>query len=285
MKTYQACIPCITNLLESSLEISDLDSAARNALITKLETDLSRTDMTFPPARTAGAIYQSVLQETGQEDLFKDFKRKSIQEALEFYPLLSRFVKGAEDSLEAAIKISALGNTLDVANPSEVGLDQELSLLMDHQLQGDALDLFRAKLGSASYLLILGDNAGETVFDKALIETLELPVVYAVKSGPAYDDALLEDALQAGLNRVAEVIETGTSFPGTYLPSCSSEFREQFLEAPLVLSKGQANYETLSNHAREIFFLLKIKCQVVSQEIGYPLGSLTLNHHRGNNSS
>jgi uncharacterized protein with ATP-grasp and redox domains len=129
-------------------------------------------------------------------------------------------------------------------------------------------------------LLILADNAAETVFDRVLIEHLDLPVIYAVKSAPAFDDALYEDAIQSGVGQMAQIIPSGTPFPGTHLSSCTAEFRELFESAPLILAKGQANFETLSDVNRELYFLLKVKCEVVSQEINFPLGSLVLKHHK-----
>ncbi len=153
---------------------------------------------------------------------------------------------------------------------------------MDYKIWGDSLELFRIKLSESPSLLILADNAGESVFDKVLIETLTVPVTYAVKSGPAFDDALIGDARQAGIDQVANLIESGTPYPGTYLPSCTAEFQELYKNTPLILAKGQANYETLSDSSRDLFFLLKVKCDVVSEEIAYPLGSLTLKYHQGN---
>ena len=136
-------------------------------------------------------------------------------------------------------------------------------------------EILLVEMASRPFLLILADNAGEAVFDKVLIETLDIPVIYAVKSAPAFDDALLEDARQAGIDAVAQLMASGTPYPGTYLPSCSPEFQDLFHSAPLILSKGQANFETLNDVQREIFFLLKVKWEVVSREINYPIGSLT----------
>ena len=47
-------------------------------------------------------------------------------------------------------------------------------------------------------------------------------------------------------------------------------------EAPLILSKGQGNFEGLSDEALPIFFLLKAKCLAVAREIGVPQGSILL---------
>ena len=279
MKTYQACIPCIMNLMESTLNKTDMDHLSRQMILDKIELDWTKTDMSLPPALTAGLIYQKLLQETDQDDLFKDHKKSSIQEALKLYPSLKTLVEQARDSLDTAIRISALGNILDAGNPNSYNIDEEIARLFDDRIWGDSLEIFRKKLSDADSLLILADNAGEAVFDKVLIEALNVPVIYAVKSAPAFDDALLIDARQAGIDKVAKLIESGTPYLGTYIPSCTPEFQDLFQNSPLVLAKGQANFETLNDNNRDIFFLLKVKCDVISKEIGYPVGSLVLKYH------
>ena len=280
MKTYQACIPCIMNLMESTLNKADLDDLKKQVILDKFKVDWNKADMSLPPARTAGFIYQTILQDTDQGDLFKAHKKSSIKEALKLYPHLKKLADGASDPLEMAIRISALGNILDVANPNTYNIEDEIIRLMDVQIAGNSMEIFRGKLSSADSLLIMADNAGEAVFDKVLIETINVPTVYAVKSKPAFDDALLVDAKQAGIDQVAQIIETGTPYPGTYLPSCTPEFNDIFTNAPLILAKGQANFETLSDASRDLFFLLKVKCEVVSEEINFPIGSLTLKYHQ-----
>jgi len=267
------------NLMESTLNKTDMDNLSRQMILDKLKLDWTKTDMSEPPALTAGLIYQKLLQETDQDDLFKDHKKSSIQEALKLYPSLKTLVEQARDSLDIAIRISALGNILDAGNPNSYNIDEEIARLFDDRIWGDSLEIFRKKLSDADSLLILADNAGEAVFDKVLIEALNVPVIYAVKSAPAFDDALLIDARQAGIDKVAKLIESGTPYLGTYIPSCTPEFRDLFQNSPLVLAKGQANFETLNDNNRDIFFLLKVKCDVISKEIGYPVGSLVLKYH------
>ncbi len=122
----------------------------------------------------------------------------------------------------------------------------------------------------------LADNAGETVFDRVLIETLAKPTTYVVKGGPVLNDALLEDALDAGLDRVADIIDNGSDAPGTILDLCSATMRAEFDAASLIVAKGQANYETLSDCPRDIFFLLQVKCHVIAQHVGVPVGSMVI---------
>lgn len=46
--------------------------------------------------------------------------------------------------------------------------------------------------------------------------------------------------------------------------------------ADLIISKGQANYETLSDVPRNVFFLLKAKCPVIAGHLGVQVGDLVL---------
>jgi len=224
MKTYQDCIPCIMKLFTSTLEKIDLSQSQKMDFLTRFEAYWKDADMSLPPARTVGVIYHQVLDETNQDDLFKAHKTRGVREALKLYPRLKNIVDQSKDKLDAALRISALGNILDAGNPNSYDLEEEVSLLFSVPLEGESLSLLKEKLLAAPTVLFLADNAGETVFDRVLIETLDLPTIYAVKSGPALDDALLMDAQQAGLEDIATLLETGTSYPGTYLPSCSSFF-------------------------------------------------------------
>ena len=93
---------------------------------------------------------------------------------------------------------------------------------------------------------------------------------------PVINDAIYEDAIQAGLNQVADIVSSGTSAPGTILHTCSPEFIELLNRSKFVIAKGQGNYEGLSNENRRIFFLLKAKCKVIADDIGVKKGDILL---------
>ena len=94
------------------------------------------------------------------------------------------------------------------------------------------------RLAAVDYVLYLADNAGETVFDRLLIEQISVPVIYAVKSHPFLNDVCMADAIAAGLDGCACLIENGARAAGTVLELCSASFRKTFTEAPLVIAKG-----------------------------------------------
>lgn len=67
---------------------------------------------------------------------------------------------------------------------------------------------------------------------------------------------------------------------GTLLEDCSPEFRARFAAADLVIAKGQGNYESLVAVEKPVFFLLNVKCSVVSGALGCPIGSLVVHQQR-----
>ncbi len=160
-------------------------------------------------------------------------------------------------------------------------LQTAVNAALQQPLAVNHLEAFRNRLANAEQVLYLADNAGETVFDRVLIGTPARPTTYVVKGGPVLNDALFEDALAAGLDGVARIINNGAAYmpsdaPGTILDQCSAALRVEFDAARLIVAKGQANYETLSDCGREVFFLLQVKCPVIAEHVGVPVGSMVI---------
>ncbi len=126
---------------------------------------------------------------------------------------------------------------------------------------------FKEQLRKANSVLYIGDNTGESVFDRILIEQLGVPVTYVVRGIPIINDATFQDAVDSGIDEVAEIVSSGTTAPGTIMELCTDDFVERFEEADMVISKGQGNYEGLANVSRQVFFLLKAKCHIVAKHL------------------
>jgi len=175
------------------------------------------------------------------------------------------------------VRISIAGNIIDFALSDElVDLWATVERVLAAPLAVDDMAALRAALDTADRVLYLADNAGETVFDRVLIEALPLPVTYVVKGGPTLNDATREDALAAGLETCATIIDNGADAPGTILELCSEEFRQIYAAAPLIIAKGQANYETLSTAGPHVFCLLQVKCAVIGRDLGVGVGGVVV---------
>jgi uncharacterized protein with ATP-grasp and redox domains len=148
--------------------------------------------------------------------------------------------------------------------------------VMGLPLSIDHYESFKRSMENAKTILYIGDNAGETVFDKILMETFQKDTIFAVRDVPIINDATIEDAQKSGIDRIARIVSSGCDTPGTILKRCSPEFMDIFRTADIIISKGQGNYEGLSDEKREIFFLLKVKCRVVARNLDAQVGEMIL---------
>lgn len=221
-------------------------------------------------------VHQLILRMTGVKDPYRMIKRVCIDQALALYPELHKRVISSRDRLLTAIKLAIAGNVIDFGADSEFDWKMDLDKILRQDLVINDYPALREKLRSARNILYLADNAGETVFDKVLIEEIGRPVVYAVRAKPIINDATRRDAERSEIGRLAQIISSGSSMPGTLLRRCSSRFLQVFRSADLIISKGQGNYETLSEEKAPLFFLLKAKCGVIARHLGAKRGGLVL---------
>ncbi len=255
--------------------VSGDEEIAERVLRRVLEgTNYMRMDL--PPPYMGRQIHRIIREVTHSTDPYAEIKRRSTDTALKLYERVSASVRNAPDPFSAAVRFAIAGNVMDYALASawdaeriESCIGDALTVAVDEEAIGALRD---AAIGASS-ILFIGDNAGETVFDRILIERLpEGLVTYAVKGSPVINDAIREDAEAAGIGHVARIVDTGSDAPGTILELCSPDFCEIFDTAGLVIAKGQANIETLHRCARDVFFLTQVKCPVIARSLGNEVG-------------
>lgn len=285
MRTYLDCIPCFTRqALDALRQVTDDEELMHRALRRVLEAS-SEFEMDLSPPEMARTIHRIIREETGVADPYAEIKAESTAVALRLAESARPIINGAINPFKMALRFSIAGNIMDFALTAK--WDQmNLSTFLDdtrlHILDDDAVEQLRNAVEKAQSILFLGDNAGETVFDRLLIEQMpNAAVTYAVKGAPIINDATMADAVAAGLDEVAELIDNGSDAPGTILSLCSPAFQKRFFEAELIIAKGQANYETLSKSDRPLFFLTQVKCPVIGRDIGKPVGSWVVQYHAG----
>jgi len=239
----------------------------------------SELDPAHPSVRMGGTTQRIVRRVSGLRDPYAELKRRSNEAALRLVPGLRERIAASPDPFEAAARVAIAGNVIDFGALSIEDVP-DLERATEESLAGplavDHLARLRAKLASARSVLVVGDNAGECVFDRLLLEQL-VPgpeLTYVVRSGPVLNDALRADALIAGIDELARVVTWGCDAPGALLHTCSPATRQLFDSADVVIAKGQGNFECLEAAPRSVFFLLRVKCPVVARHVGQPEGSL-----------
>ncbi len=277
MKIYLDCYPCFIRQALHAARLAGGNPSEQHRVV--LETMKLLRDLrsgTTPP-EMACLVHRMVRGEISAEDPYGKVKTESTRAALDMYPELKRLVACGADPLDTAIRLSIAGNIIDFGvGEFHADLLETVERVLKQPYAIDDGGKLRSALEKADHVLFLADNAGETVFDRVLVEQLPIPVVYAVKGAPTLNDATVEDAVAAGVDSAARIIDNGTDVPGTVLPMCSREFVEIFEAAPLVVAKGQANYESLSCAGSKVFCLLQIKCPVIAEDIGAPEGGIVV---------
>jgi len=288
MKTYLDCIPCFYRQALDAARIAGTDEIKQKQIVDKISQLIPDFPLEASPPEMGREIYSLVGKISGVKDPFKEIKENSNKFALKLYPKLKQEINNSEDALLTALKLSIIGNIIDYGAKNSLDVPKEI----DYLFQGNFIinnetnstvfkyNQFKEALNKVDTIIYLADNAGEVVFDRLLIEELvkELgkEIIYVVKGKPIINDALIEDAIFCGINRTAKVISSGSDAPGTLLKYCSPEFIRLYQKAELIISKGQGNYEALSEEDRPIFFLFRVKCPVIAEDVGCNVGDMIL---------
>jgi len=276
MKTYLDCIPCFFDQALRAGRMATDDPVLHKRLLDELGRMLGDLSLASTPPETGRLIYQMVSRVTGNADPYRQLKRESTEQALTLYPAMKKTVEQADDGLLTAIRIAIAGNVIDPGANATFDIEEALQDVMEQKFAVCDYQAFKRYLADSGRVLFIGDNAGETVFDRLLIEQMNIPAVYVVRERPVINDATYDDAVKAGLDTVATIISSGTDAPGTVIPTCSREFRQILDQSDFVVAKGQGNYEGLSDYPHPIFFLLKAKCEIIAEAIGVTKGDIIL---------
>ncbi len=216
-------------------------------------------------------VFKKIMKKIDSNDPFYEEKLKQNRMILEIYPGLKQSVNAAPNPLYEAVKLAIIGNSIDfMITDKSVDTLELIHERMEYDLPEETFKEFVGKLNSTRRLLYIGDNAGEIVFDRLLIETIkqgqDVEVFFVVRSVPILNDATLKEAQYVGMDKVATVIENGidSPLPGTFLKRCSSEVRELVEGADLIISKGGGNFDTLDEERKRldmnITFMFLSKC-------------------------
>ena len=282
MKTYLDCIPCFLRQTLDTARIAGADKALQKKIINKVCELIPQFPLNATPPQMGVKIHWLIRNLTSNSDPYKKIKKDLQRIALDMYPYLKEEVKKAKNCLAIALKIATMGNVIDFAINDSATILKELEDIHKHGFAIFEYEEFKKSLQTAQTILYLADNAGETVFDRVLIEEIptDKKLYYGVRGFAAINDALEVDAKEAGIGKYSTITSNGSDVPGTLLESCSKQFRDIFFNADMIISKGQGNFESLHGGGYLVFFLFKIKCSPVARELNCKVGDLILKGER-----
>lgn len=281
MRTPLDCIPCLLRQVVEAAKHASADRVIQEEIIRRSLCMAAEMDWQKPPPAFGQAFHRHLRNTTGVRDPYRLAKDRFNTMALSMLSNLAAEVRRSSDPLLMAVQLAIAGNIIDMGvngDITEAEVHQSVEQALSEIFVGNVEEL-RDEAAKAKNILYLADNAGEIVFDRLLLEQLPADrVTFVVRGSPVINDATLADAQAVGLDKILEVIDSGSDAPGTILSDCSRKFRHRFAEADLIIAKGQGNFETLSDEDANMFFLFKVKCSVVSAHVSLPVGTHVMLH-------
>jgi hypothetical protein len=263
VRSEAACIPCVIHQCQRVVKMVTNDEATLLSVTLRVLDRIQGLTLDEPPSRFTSRVLLEAYAALGSDDPFAQARKTMNELGAKAAERARDRIAHTPDPLHTAILYAAAGNVIDVGPQASFDLD---AALVGLHFKHDDYREFRDRLHGAENILYLLDNAGEVFLDRLLIERLGgYQLTMVVKPAPILNDALVSDAEDAGLPRFGRVITTGTRVLGINLPESSPELQAAFEKADVVIAKGHANFESLIDFDRDVFFVLKAKCPVVAQ--------------------
>lgn len=200
-----------------------------------------------------------------------------------------------EEIFEKAVLAAVIGNYFDFGILGIDASDEDFKLKFKSYFE-KGLDINDTKemMTMLSKVVYMTDNCGEIVYDREVLKVIKkiqqtqyerekkknqnsMPpeLILVVRGAPILTDAVLKDAEDLQMEEIADkIITTGSNAVGIMLEETPEETVTAMKEASLIISKGMANFESLSDEKElyPIAFLLRTKCESVAEAIGVDMG-------------
>ncbi|MCF8359138.1 MAG: ARMT1-like domain-containing protein [Prolixibacteraceae bacterium] len=273
----EECYKCHLKTVEKLIEKFAVPRQIADGIWDEVKSFLVQNrEMTNPLLATH--IQRIARRHLKMDDLYIQEKQATNALLLKTYEWWKDLISKSPSPVQTAAKLAVIGNIIDYgAHSVPEELESFIEEKLHHPFHIDESENLENDIKKAKNVLYLGDNAGEIVFDKLLIETLKHPgITFVVRGRPVLNDITLADAEQVGIDKLCKVITNGYDAPSTLVPYCSDEFKQAWDSADLVISKGQGNFEGLMDEKKNIYFLLMAKCNPIAELIGTEKGAMII---------
>ena len=276
MKINEKCLPCLINQVIKVANITNCSN--RDDLYHQVFEQLSKIDFNKSNPEIIGMIFELVKKHLNNEDPYQEIRQYYNNLFLQSYDDFDKKI----NSFKTAIKYAIIGNIIDFSpiNHHEITkIDDWFDNIDNLSLTIDHVDKLINDIKKAKTILYLGDNCGEICLDKLLLKRIKqlnpsLKIYFGVRGKPVVNDSIESDAYEVDIDEYASIISNGDNSLGTILSRTSAQFNQIYQNCDFVIAKGQANFESLSEENKKIYFLLMVKCGVIAKYINVPEKSL-----------
>jgi uncharacterized protein with ATP-grasp and redox domains len=277
MKLDLNCITCNIKQAIKITELFEVDRIKKEEMMREVLEYLSNADYAKCNPEIIAGSWDIILKHIENTNPYANIKKYYNMEVLKMTESIEHLIENSDDKFNTALKIAIAGNLIDFSATHKFDLEMLMEKIINIEKINLAIDHSKElyeRLKTAKSVMYLGDNCGEICLDKIFIKYIrnEFPnikVFFGVRGKIIINDVTLDDALMVGMQEVADVIENGDGSLGTVIERVSSEFKEKFYHADVIIAKGQGNYESLSEiDKNNIFHLFMAKCEPVSNSLG-----------------
>ena len=290
----RACLDCLPCLARNAIDLARKSAQGDAALESRIAAEGMRIlakaaeeGYALPPPCYARQLIDNALAmcEGRVPDPWAEEKKTSTELALKLMDRLDEIPDWDPNSFESCLRLSVAGNILDFSVYADLDIAAAMETMSTaftkpifgargaRALPGDELVAeLKRRMDAAKSILWIFDNCGEAVFDRLLMEPYRDKITLAVRGKPAFNDIARAELAVSGYAEgfaAGGVVSNDDGVPGVVDETCGAAFRAAFAAADLVVAKGQANFETMSERTdKSIAFLFLAKCPVVCREVG-----------------
>ncbi len=242
---------------------------------------VSQMEKGYSVQRIATYAFRKIKELTNNPDPYREEKRSMNNLARELVKILTKKIKGEVDDyrrFRLYCIASINSNSLDTGVFSH-SFTFNVSQLLNMRLSVDHVGKLYSLIMKKKRIVFILDNAGEAVFDMALIREMlrinpKLDITCIVKSRAFQNDLTYSEAEEMGLGRFCRLMATGSDAASLIPGEVNQALFKVINESDILMAKGMANYETLMDLKLNVptFFLLKAKCKPVAETLNIEVG-------------
>ncbi|MBP2029801.1 uncharacterized protein with ATP-grasp and redox domains [Methanohalophilus levihalophilus] len=278
MKMDPRCTYCLLSRVhyESMLSTKD-EELIRKALVSCMDVMKEKYIPGVAAGHVSTAVHRKAYEVLNDPDPYYELKQVSNRAASRVFPIAKSLIyegkPNVKEAFRKAILAAVIGNFFDFGIMGlEVGEDNFEATFTKAFEKGLEVDDTDRMFDLISNTVYVADNCGEIILDTLVFDIIRKQggkVTLVIRGEPMLTDVTMEDVKALGIEEhVDRIITTGCNAVGVSFEEAPDELLEAFDNASLIISKGMANYETLSERTlRPIAYLLRTKCDAVAEDM------------------
>ncbi len=264
MKLFPECVPCVLNQgIRTIKKVTNSPDEQWRLLRTVYDKMGEKWHQGMSPIELSLIVNDIIVKNSNKSDPYLKDKDLQNEHALEYYEQIKSNVMNAANPIKEGVRYAICGNKIDLGIFADIDVKETVDLCSNINISDDDVNNFTKAIEGKDKILYLTDNAGEIVFDKILIDLMidaGKDLYVGVRESPIINDVTEREVEKLGFDMKR------------ILPVRIGDF-QTLQDFPLVISKGQANFE-MYHGMKNTYFLFMVKCQILAKALKMPVYSI-----------